>query len=1369
MPGADDDKRNGPQREGALLPPGYLDDEAFDALGREGAALDDEAFDALGRESAPEPVEAGPPEPAPPITEPAQEPVAAAPETAEAPAPRRPLVNLDDEAFDALGREPLPEDVPAPEALPEKPPAPSVVDEVPYVLPVVRGRVPRIPLEPPEETPARAPEAPEGAAALPSLAGQVAVGDERMKALEDQVAQMRALLEQRAQPEAPPAPAAAFPPGPARPGAGFDWQGAIREGQGRELTRQAELQQEYGGPLGTVAAAGQGLMRGATFGLSDPALAGVAALGRMAVSDESFTDAYGQARAELDKTREANPWTSGLSEVTGAVGPALLTGGTSALASAAARTPAGAVARLGERLASEQAVQAVARGAGPIMAGARGLGAAGAAEGLIGGVVSGTAESLRPGITPGQVAENLAWSAGGGTVLGWLGGSAVGAAAGAARRGARAADELLDPNQFAPRPLPDIEASDVPMSELRATAQAMGGNRNAQTSVDDILANDARPKFARNVDNTRMATGGHEELLQRETKAALKDFKRWFALRKKLDDQAGIAQKKSVSSFDETDARPLYEPGERQGEIDFDAPGYGGISPELPRSQAAKAVLDDVFTRLRTLIDEFVANPEAPPPKGEVRLVSRLAGSLEQTHAQITDDLIDGKIGSAFARYTEDVRARLLTEANKLLESDAGSDRMREFLRTLVRESSSVVDDVNNPHAVELSSRFPRAQEAQRALDNQFARIRAKLDDYVNLVGEDAMSRGDAPTYRIVQRVRQTLDVQQATANRFLGQGKIGDAYGVFDQGVKAAIGKEAQRAKTRDLREFLRELTSEPMNFLEGRNASGTKVASVWDEYVDGRDAIKRVIARIEEIKGQDGAYKGSPKARQAVDRVVNRIKRVTREGDMNGWQSTGYLEDLRKQIKQTANSAAQWDLELPETARTKAELASLLSEDDTWEALSLAERQFIGNKPWSRSISTSDDSEWSQFFSTGPERAPNDWDNLNQADSASVKRLFANVGDAAAMRDEQAYRLNLRDGAADAEARVRAWGGEGMKETAKETVDLSRTLESRLDLMARARADKLEGEKFLAGSPGLEGLAGAATGAMGATLLGGPLGTLGSAAVGGAGGAQLPKWYRAWVRAVSEAQGGNGAMLTNSARKFVTGVRRLSSAASRGADASADHAERTALALGRLVTEKKARDRLAEAQALLSPGSPEAQALLEQAAQLEQVDPETAEEMVALEQRRATAVTESVPGDGSKLDPTSTRRLIRTVTAAYNPENTLKRMVDGVATADEVETLKQVYPQMYEAFTAEVRAQIDVLGPPRNRAGELLLFKVAGIPARATLGQEQLRQQQIIAKSASGEEAQPDRGAVRERVSQTYKMDPDRYTTKSDRIMSE
>lgn len=98
-----------------------------------------------------------------------------------------------------------------------------------------------------------------------------------------------------------------------------------------EELHQKELEKQYGGIGGTAAAAGEGLARGLTVGLSDPlAIAGAKAL-------------YGQETAEKVRThlrgeQETHPYVSTGTEVLGMVAPLIASGGTA---------EAGLVARAG--------------------------------------------------------------------------------------------------------------------------------------------------------------------------------------------------------------------------------------------------------------------------------------------------------------------------------------------------------------------------------------------------------------------------------------------------------------------------------------------------------------------------------------------------------------------------------------------------------------------------------------------------------------------------------------------------------------------------------------------------------------------------------------------------------------------------------------------------------------------------------------------------------------------------------------------------------------------------------------------------------------------------------------------------------------
>lgn len=84
--------------------------------------------------------------------------------------------------------------------------------------------------------------------------------------------------------------------------------------------RAAQLDEKYGGVGGTLAAAGEGAVRGATVGLSDPLAIGAA---RMFGGDQAAE----ATRTHLAEEKEAHPIVAGGSEILGAAAPMLATGG----------------------------------------------------------------------------------------------------------------------------------------------------------------------------------------------------------------------------------------------------------------------------------------------------------------------------------------------------------------------------------------------------------------------------------------------------------------------------------------------------------------------------------------------------------------------------------------------------------------------------------------------------------------------------------------------------------------------------------------------------------------------------------------------------------------------------------------------------------------------------------------------------------------------------------------------------------------------------------------------------------------------------------------------------------------------------------
>ena len=250
-------------------------------------------------------------------------------------------------------------------------------------------------------------------------------------------------------------------------------------------SHQEVAEAKYGGPGGMAVTAAEGLARGATVGLFDPAAVGVA----RAVGGEKAAEA---TRESLAGHKEANPWTAGITEVGGAAIPALASGGATvpeeagALAAGEAATgasrigqlarvlgaPARAVGKAGE-VAGGLAESVVGRpGAGSALARiakqAVKAGATGTAEGALFGAGQEVSED-----TLGDhelTAQKLAAAVGHGALMGGMFGTALGAGAGIVREGAGGILNRIAPTM---EKQADMEAARGLHSKLNITKEAM--------------------------------------------------------------------------------------------------------------------------------------------------------------------------------------------------------------------------------------------------------------------------------------------------------------------------------------------------------------------------------------------------------------------------------------------------------------------------------------------------------------------------------------------------------------------------------------------------------------------------------------------------------------------------------------------------------------------------------------------------------------------------------------------------------------------------------------------------------------------------------------------------------------------------------
>jgi hypothetical protein len=209
-----------------------------------------------------------------------------------------------------------------------------------------------------------------------------------------------------------------------------DQADAVAAGGGAVLTSadvaKADAQREFGGVGGAAQAAGFGLLRGASLGLSDPIITNLADVA--GVGPEGGAGLAQYAREQLAGFRDVNPVASTVGELAGFVTPGM-------------GTLAGQAGHAAERgiagLLGKEATSAAGRIAQRVVAGAGGS----AAEGAIYGLGSALSEDALG--DHDLTAEKLFAGAGTGALLGGIFGGTLGAGGQTGRELARAGGEGL--------------------------------------------------------------------------------------------------------------------------------------------------------------------------------------------------------------------------------------------------------------------------------------------------------------------------------------------------------------------------------------------------------------------------------------------------------------------------------------------------------------------------------------------------------------------------------------------------------------------------------------------------------------------------------------------------------------------------------------------------------------------------------------------------------------------------------------------------------------------------------------------------------------------------------------------------------------
>jgi hypothetical protein len=466
---------------------------------------------------------------------------------------------------------------------------------------------------------------------------------------------------------------------------------------------QREGLQAKHGSLGEQVATGvEGGLRGLSLGLSDMVSAGAAGLAASTLregptltpeareraaqlgidtnegrGETSFGEAYDAARAEQMARAEANPTIAMGSELVGAVLPAILSGGESALARGAAYTPAGLVSRAGG------AVSKTLAGAAPSLVRAGLASAAGGAleGGVAGAMLQGSRLTTEEMANPAEAAESVVAAASSGALLGGLVGGVFGGASHALKGGA----DKLDEAALAARPkaaptvaevLPDPESISISLEARPLSASA--------------LPDPPRGKWEAMAARSRAVQGGFDDAVSESTAAVRADADLMQREMSQIDEFAGIAAKRRANALNIGHPVGLQEIDGVLGEMNGQLDGF------LSRNSRAALAPDgglnaiervrNVFEQERPFLQQAAESGDIGELYGRLDNLKRTVGRARGTKSASVQDLME-QVYKPMQNFLEDesvwgelaVRQRGANAAWSNRISSTKDARLRQF------------------------------------------------------------------------------------------------------------------------------------------------------------------------------------------------------------------------------------------------------------------------------------------------------------------------------------------------------------------------------------------------------------------------------------------------------------------------------------------------------------------------------------------------------------------------------------------------------------------------------------------------------------------------------------------------------------------
>ncbi|HEX6239955.1 MAG TPA: hypothetical protein VFZ61_03640 [Polyangiales bacterium] len=582
-------------------------------------------------------------------------------------------------------------------------------------------------------------------------------------------------------------------------------------------------------------------------------------------------------------------------------------------------------------------------------------------------------------------------------------------------------------------------------------------------------------------------------------------------------------------------------------------------------------------------------------------------------------------------------------------------------------------------------------------------------------------------------------------------------AQGGFDQAVA-----EGTAALRQDVDDVLRQMNQvdEFAGIAAKRRANELNVQGpVSSHEVDGvlgamREVNRQFLERNSMLKyAGDGGVVALQRVGNMIDDGQKVVAEALRKGDIG--EAYAQLDNIKRSIGRArgTRSASVQDLMEEQYKRVQ----QFMEDEELWGEL--AQRQKLANPAWADRISAGQDARIRGFTSKAGgnlNRAANEWDQLDLANSSALSNLLQNVGDVRVADVEEAFRRNLRAMARDATDRTRAWGAPELQARAVNIVNAVKRIEDKMDAVALLRRDALKGTQQLrsASMDALASVAGMVSPAAGWAISG-------TARLG-----------RGLLASVSEAGSGIRGRVAQSAAALAAGAAKGSALVAR-----------TAPVVGSsqgMMAEADYQRAIEESQQLSQAGSPATQELFQQGAEIERTDPQLADAYVTKQLGRAAYIASKLPKPLSSaavfapkpvLDPLTDRKLRRSIDAAYQPAAALERIAKMMGTPQDVDALKKLYPAMYKSFQQQAVEHLKQLDKPLDYQTAVRVSMLTGIQTVPGMAPSSVARAQRQAAESPTQEAEQAAAANRKAKGGPSMGGRDRdnvYAAHADRLMS-